>query len=80
MMSGGGKLRTGPGFREFELDEPSNALKVPVVVRHEHTPRLTARQGQENVVGERLRDPRDFQPFLSRHFREDIPGSMPCLH
>jgi len=33
---------TGPGLREVELNEPSNALKVTLVVGYENTPRFAA--------------------------------------
>jgi hypothetical protein len=68
---------TRPRLDEFERDELSNALKVMLVIGHENTSSLAAGQCEEDIVRERLRDTRDFQPLLASHFRKDVTGLLP---
>src|SRR5690349_3820916 len=66
-----------PRLHEVEGHVPTNTLKIPVVLGHEHAALLAARQSQQDIVGERLRHATDLEPLFSSHFREHIARTMP---
>ena len=49
----------------------------PGFVGPKNTSSLAAGQCEEDIVRERLRDTRDFQPLLASHFRKDVTGLLP---
>ena len=51
-------------------------MKIPFVVGHENTSRFAARQCQQDVIAECLRNTSDFQSLLSRHLRQQIAASV----
>src|SRR2546427_6231198 len=74
-----GHLTAGPRLYEVELNKASNPLKIPFVVGHENTAGFSAREREQDVIRERLRDAGNRQSFLSRHFCEQISGSVPGI-
>jgi hypothetical protein len=74
-----GHMTAGPRLHVVELSKAPNPLKVPFVVGHENTAGFSAREREQDVIGERFRDAGNFQSFLSRHFCEQIPGSVPGI-
>ena len=74
-----GHVPAGPRLHEVELNEASNSLKIPFVVGHEHAAGFSAREREQDVIRERFRDAGNFQSFLSRHFCEQIPRSVPGI-
>src|SRR2546427_7441715 len=72
-----GHLTAGPRLHEVELNKASNPLKIPFVVGHENAAGFSAREREKDVIRERFRDAGNCQSFLSRHFCEQISGSVP---
>jgi hypothetical protein len=74
-----GHLTAGPRLHEVELNNASNPLKIPFVVGHENTAGFSAREREQDIIRERFRDAGNFQSVLSRHFCEQISGSVPGI-
>ena len=66
-----------PRLDELESDEPSDAVKVTLVVCHEYAPGLPARQGEEHVIAERLRQSGNLPSVLASHSREHVARCVP---
>ncbi len=69
----------GPGPHKIELNKSANALEVSLVVGHENASGFTARQREQDIVGERFRHTSDRESFPPRHFGEQIARSVPGL-
>ena len=52
LLSGGGH---GPGLHEVEGYDASDAFEIMRIVGHQDNPSFAAREGQKNIVAERLR-------------------------
>jgi hypothetical protein len=66
-----------PGWYEFKCRESANAREIAFVLGYQHASRFAARQRQQHIVPERLRDTGRFQPFGSRQLRQQIARLMP---
>ena len=74
-----GDVTAGPRLHVVELHKALNPLNIPFVVGHENTAGFSTRERKQDVIRERFRDAGNFQSFLSRHFCEQIPGSVPGI-
>ena len=67
----------GHGVTNSNWTYLADTLEVPLVLGHEHAARLPAREREQDVVAERLRDATDLQPLLSRHVGEEVARAVP---
>ena len=65
------------GLYEPEWDYTLYALEIADIARHKGHPRFAARQGEENVVAERLGCSTHVKAFLPSERRKHITGRLP---
>jgi len=68
-----------PWLREIEINVSADALEVTLVVGDEQATGFTARQRQQDVIRERLRNATDLQAFRPRHVRQQVARTVPGI-
>jgi hypothetical protein len=68
-----------PWLREIEMNVSADAPEVTLVVGNKQATGFTARQRQQDVIRERLRNATDLQAFPSRHVRQQVAGTVPRI-
>jgi hypothetical protein len=68
-----------PWLREIEINVSADALEVTLVIGDEQATGFTARQRQQDVIRERLRNATDLQAFRPRHVRQQVARTVPRI-